>query len=192
VFLSALAESWQRAGFGDGRECDIWARAVDFHILRVGPDAHATIQKIADEPQTWTNQNFPFAALRNLTIKGVPVLAFRISYVGEQGWELHFKYEDGQICSRVDQGNLRKIAAVSRGVAGHQDPALRLGMGANEQVWHYARLCPLGNAPIRHRLELGASWPKASAPEECSASTAATGMCRHLGDAELISLTVKD
>ena len=25
----------------------------------------------------------------------MPVLAFRISYVGEQGWELHFKYEDG-------------------------------------------------------------------------------------------------
>ena len=28
-------------------------------------------------------------------LQGVPVLAFRISYVGEQGWELHFKYEDG-------------------------------------------------------------------------------------------------
>jgi glycine cleavage system aminomethyltransferase T len=60
-----------------------------------GPNARTTIQKIADEPEAWTNENFPFAALRNLTIKGVPVLAFRISYVGEQGWELHFKYEDG-------------------------------------------------------------------------------------------------
>ncbi len=40
-------------------------------------------------------KTFPFAALRNLKIKGVPVLAFRISYVGEQGWELHFRYEDG-------------------------------------------------------------------------------------------------
>ena len=60
-----------------------------------GPNARATIQKIADEPAAWTHENFPFAALRNLAIKGVPVLAFRISYVGEQGWELHFKYEDG-------------------------------------------------------------------------------------------------
>ena len=60
-----------------------------------GPNARTTIQKIADEPEAWTHENFPFAALRNLTIKGVPVLAFRISYVGEQGWELHFKYEDG-------------------------------------------------------------------------------------------------
>jgi glycine cleavage system aminomethyltransferase T len=61
----------------------------------MGPNARTTIQKIADQPEAWTNENFPFAALRNLTIKGVPVLAFRISYVGEQGWELHFKYEDG-------------------------------------------------------------------------------------------------
>ena len=35
------------------------------------------------------------AALRELKIKGVPVLAFRISYVGEQGWELQFELEDG-------------------------------------------------------------------------------------------------
>jgi glycine cleavage system aminomethyltransferase T len=60
-----------------------------------GPNARATIQKIADEPAAWTNEAFPFAALRDLKIAGVPVLAFRISYVGEQGWELHFKYEDG-------------------------------------------------------------------------------------------------
>jgi glycine cleavage system aminomethyltransferase T len=60
-----------------------------------GPNARATIQKIADDPAAWTHEAFPFAALRDLKIAGVPVLAFRISYVGEQGWELHFKYEDG-------------------------------------------------------------------------------------------------
>ena len=60
-----------------------------------GPNARTTIQKIADEPEAWSNENFPFAALRELKIKGVPVPAFRISYVGEQGWELHFKYDDG-------------------------------------------------------------------------------------------------
>jgi glycine cleavage system aminomethyltransferase T/glycine/D-amino acid oxidase-like deaminating enzyme len=60
-----------------------------------GPNARATIQKVADEPEAWSNEAFPFAALRELKIKGVPVLAFHISYVGEQGWELHFKYEDG-------------------------------------------------------------------------------------------------
>ena len=41
-----------------------------------GPNARATIQKIADAPDAWSNENFPFAALRELKIKikGVPVL----------------------------------------------------------------------------------------------------------------------
>lgn len=62
-----------------------------FECLR----GRATTQGIADDPSAWTNEDFPFAALRNLTIQGVPVLASRISCVGKQGWELHFKYEDG-------------------------------------------------------------------------------------------------
>jgi folate-binding Fe-S cluster repair protein YgfZ len=33
-----------------------------------GPNARATIQKIADEPEAWSHENFPFAALRDLKI----------------------------------------------------------------------------------------------------------------------------
>ncbi|MBW8321841.1 MAG: dehydrogenase, partial [Rhizobium sp.] len=40
-------------------------------------------------------ENFPFAAIKPIEIAGKPVTAFRISYVGEQGWELHMTYEDG-------------------------------------------------------------------------------------------------
>ena len=40
-------------------------------------------------------ENFPFAAIKPIEIAGKNVTAFRISYVGEQGWELHMKYEDG-------------------------------------------------------------------------------------------------
>ena len=34
-------------------------------------------------------------SVKTININGVKVAAFRISYVGEQGWELHFNYEDG-------------------------------------------------------------------------------------------------
>jgi glycine cleavage system aminomethyltransferase T len=79
-----------------GAKVEVTDTTTHYGCLGVwGPNARATIQKIADEPEAWTHENFPFAALRNLKIAGVPVLAFRISYVGEQGWELHFKYEDG-------------------------------------------------------------------------------------------------
>ncbi len=36
-----------------------------------------------------------FAAIKPVRIAGKDVTAFRISYVGEQGWELHMAYEDG-------------------------------------------------------------------------------------------------
>lgn len=57
-----------------------------------GPNARTTLQAIADRPQALTHENFPFASVRDITVKGIPVSAFRISYVGEQGWELHFSF----------------------------------------------------------------------------------------------------
>ena len=57
-----------------------------------------------------THENFLYAALRELKIKGVPALAFRMSYVGEQGWELHFKVEDGLVSMIMfNDGNLPRF-----------------------------------------------------------------------------------
>jgi sarcosine dehydrogenase len=36
---------------------------------------------------------FPFAACREITVAGAPVLALRVTYVGELGWELHVPAE---------------------------------------------------------------------------------------------------
>ncbi len=60
-----------------------------------GPDARTTLQAVADDPDALTAGNFPFAGVRDITVKGTPIMAFRISYVGEQGWELHFAFDDG-------------------------------------------------------------------------------------------------
>jgi glycine cleavage system aminomethyltransferase T len=60
-----------------------------------GPNARATIQAVADDPVAWDDENFPFASTRKLTLQGIPVEAFRISYVGEQGWELHVDFSYG-------------------------------------------------------------------------------------------------
>ncbi|MEO0618965.1 MAG: FAD-dependent oxidoreductase [Pseudomonadota bacterium] len=79
-----------------GYDVEIENRTTDFGCLGVwGPNARETVQRIADEPDAWTDENFAFGSVKQLTIKGVPVSAFRISYVGEQGWELHFKFDDG-------------------------------------------------------------------------------------------------
>ena len=60
-----------------------------------GPNARTTLQKVVENPDGLSLENFPFAAIRPVRIAGKDVTAFRISYVGEQGWELHMRYEDG-------------------------------------------------------------------------------------------------
>jgi len=71
-------------------------KTIDYGCLGLwGPNARTTLAKVVEEPEQLSHENFPFVAVRNIKINGVTVSAFRISYVGEQGWELHFKYEDG-------------------------------------------------------------------------------------------------
>ena len=60
-----------------------------------GPNAREKLQAVVADPDALSVENFPFAAIRQIEIAGKKVTAFRISYVGEQGWELHMKYEDG-------------------------------------------------------------------------------------------------
>ena len=60
-----------------------------------GPNARENLQKVVADPDALLLENFPFAAIRPISIAGKQVAAFRISYVGEQGWELHMAYEDG-------------------------------------------------------------------------------------------------
>ncbi|MBX2829931.1 MAG: FAD-dependent oxidoreductase [Rhodospirillales bacterium] len=60
-----------------------------------GPNARENLKKVVKNPEELNVENFPFAAIRPIEIAGKTVTAFRISYVGEQGWELHMSYEDG-------------------------------------------------------------------------------------------------
>jgi len=60
-----------------------------------GPNALKIIQAVADVPEEMDPANFPFATTKEITVQGIPVLAFRISYVGESGWELHVPFSYG-------------------------------------------------------------------------------------------------
>ena len=77
-------------------DVDIVDRTAELSCIGLwGPNARATLQRIVKEPEALENENFPFVAVRDIDVAGVTVSAFRISYVGEQGWELHFAYDDG-------------------------------------------------------------------------------------------------
>jgi len=60
-----------------------------------GPEARGTLQKLMDDPDSVSVEAFPYATTREIEVCGIKIWAFRISYVGEQGWELYFPFADG-------------------------------------------------------------------------------------------------
>ena len=64
-----------------------------------GPNAAATMAKITTDnttaPYDLSQEGFPYGAVRDVLIDGVPCTMFRISYVGENGWEIYTRMEHG-------------------------------------------------------------------------------------------------
>ncbi len=63
-----------------------------------GPNAQRTMSKIVTgqhKPYDVSQANFPYGSVRDVLIDGVPCTMFRISYVGENGWEVYTKMEHG-------------------------------------------------------------------------------------------------
>jgi sarcosine dehydrogenase len=57
----------------------------------MGPNAREALQAVTQDDIS--NAAFPFASTKSLCISGTMVLALRITYVGELGWELHIPVE---------------------------------------------------------------------------------------------------
>jgi len=53
----------------------------------MGPKARGILARVC--PDDLTNAGFPFGTARRISVAACPVLALRVTYVGELGWELH-------------------------------------------------------------------------------------------------------
>ena len=58
-----------------------------------GPEARRILQRVCNDDLT--NRAFPYFSAREIRIGAVPVLALRLSYVGELGWEIYVPSEFG-------------------------------------------------------------------------------------------------
>jgi heterotetrameric sarcosine oxidase gamma subunit len=83
-----------------------------------GPRARDVLSSVT--PDDVSNEGFPFATCRSIEVDGIAVLASRISYVGELGWELYVPMEQGARLWQVltDAGTPYGLVPVGIGVYG--------------------------------------------------------------------------
>lgn len=63
-----------------------------YGVLSVfGPDSRKLLQQLSDAD--WSDKHCPYRCLIQTTLANAPLIAMRISYVGELGWELHIPCE---------------------------------------------------------------------------------------------------
>ncbi|MGI9316283.1 MAG: GcvT family protein [bacterium] len=60
-------------------------------IAIAGPNARKLLQPVCD--CALDNKSFPWMSANEINVAGIPVLAMRVSYTGELGWELHHPIE---------------------------------------------------------------------------------------------------
>ena len=85
----------RRMAQAKGFDVTVTERTEDIICLGLwGPNARKTLQAIAEDAEALEAANFPFASVKPVRIAGVEAAAFRISYVGEQGFELHMNYAE--------------------------------------------------------------------------------------------------
>ncbi len=73
----------------DARLIDVTSQHAVLALM--GPRARDILGAVAEEDVS--NAAFPFGQARRISVGGAPVIALRITYVGELGWELHVPVE---------------------------------------------------------------------------------------------------
>jgi dimethylglycine dehydrogenase len=56
-------------------------------LVLAGPRAREVLAPLTDA--RLDSRNFPWLSAKEITVAGIPVIAMRVNYVGELGWELH-------------------------------------------------------------------------------------------------------
>jgi len=73
----------------DARLIDVTSANAVLSVM--GPRSRDVIQSLTEHDMS--NAGFPFGRVKRITVAGAPVLALRVTYVGELGWELHIPVE---------------------------------------------------------------------------------------------------
>ncbi len=84
--------NWIRRNIPEGMNAELFDITSSNSVLSLmGPKARDILQAVTRADVS--NASFPFGTAQVIGIAGCPVLAMRVTYVGELGWELHFPVE---------------------------------------------------------------------------------------------------
>ena len=79
---------WLRKNILKDEQCTVDDITSKYAVLSVmGPNSRALLQSLSDDD--WSNDAFAFATAKTTYVGGVRLIAQRITYVGELGWELY-------------------------------------------------------------------------------------------------------
>ncbi|MFQ5806167.1 MAG: FAD-dependent oxidoreductase [Phycisphaerae bacterium] len=79
---------WIESNIPEGLDAHLFDVTSSNAVLGVmGPRARDVLSALTDADLS--NEAFPFASVRRIHVAGAPLLALRVTYVGELGWELH-------------------------------------------------------------------------------------------------------
>ena len=145
-----------------------------------GPNARKLMSKITEGDLS--NDGFPYGAVKEVLIDGIPCIMFRISYVGELGWEVYTKMEHG----------LRLWDTIAE--AGKEYSVIPVGIGVYAVTGRIEKGYRLMGAELESEynpVEAGLDRPKVKAADfigkEAYLAARAEGAC-----AKLCTLTVTD
>jgi sarcosine dehydrogenase len=83
---------WIKRQIPDGFDARLSDETSRYAVLALmGPAARRVLERLTRDDVS--SEAFPFGHLRRLHVADTPVLALRITYVGELGWELHLPVE---------------------------------------------------------------------------------------------------
>jgi len=84
--------NWIERNIPSGLNVDLVDVTSSYAVLSLfGPESRNILQFISKKDLS--NESFPFGHAKEIDVAGHPVLAMRVTYVGELGWELHFPKE---------------------------------------------------------------------------------------------------
>ena len=123
----------------------------------MGPGSRDVLAQLTDADLS--NEAFPFGTGQRIEIAGVSVLALRLTYVGELGWELYVSRDDA-LTPRRPRGRGRRPRSPPRRLPRAEHPPARIGLPALGARHHRRGHPSRGGPRLRGRLGQGRWIPR--------------------------------